>query len=1130
MMSARAESEHNMRTRFAVLLISSVLVMRPLLPTQAQTVGAAFSVADVEQALKSGIPNVNLIALVKQRGVDFKLTDAVEKRLRMAGANGDVLLEITRAKRSAPAQILQSLDEGQRTTDRSVSSTDVANSSLTDLLKSADMGQVEAMFELGNRYSSATGGAAKDEASASAWYRKAAERGDARSEAELANIYYLGKGVLQDYSQAELWSRKAADQGDSFGQYQLALLYNEGKGVVLDKAQAISLMTIAAGAGQPEAQVWLGDAYLQGKGIDRNYRQALGWYAEAARKDDSAGEVKIGIMYSDGYAVAHDCSQAAMWFLKASDKGYPAAQVALGDLYLSGKGIPRDYSRAEELYRKAAGAGNLDAMGDLGGMHQLGLGVESNLEVAAKWYRQAAQAGSQRGQFILGLLYLQGRGDVPQNYAEAVQWLQKAAEQGFAPAQNQLGILYFNGLGVPKSMALSAEWRQKAINQDFAPAMREAARAFVYTGSYPEAEQWFEKAELQEAFDKNHQSCGTLEEYSSEHLSELIPYTKEPLQWKSSPEYTGVRVASWCKTESSGANEIQFNLHNDRPWLIEIHIYGEPDLHFGKYRIRAFGPNESMWIAKRAVRTCAETPTLKFDVAYDAKGDTAKLEYSESGGLRVKKDHSFDIGTLIQAATLGMNAAVLAKETKFNGGQTTVSTLASAHTPTLSVSSTARPVTSPQGLTTSSPHANDPGNNLPVSGQPPPSTGGSKVGGGNTKPAAGQVSPGAGSNGSPRSGQQVANGPPSSGARATEGCATGVPGDGPAGGGGSGNCGGQGTGTALPSPRAFLAGAANQTVAGAGFPTGIGSVSVGSPGAAGCVPGDGPAGGCNGNVQTTAEVAAKNTDSTDAFPAQGNRESGGSTNTDAGAGAMNSPESSAGAASNVGGSSNPGGWNDPLAADVASSNGAPASNDGSAYPVPTEEEIADALNTGVSNFGEVSATPVATVADSNNWNQFSSSSETSPSSSSASSPSTSSDTDAPAPDATDQQIERDMAIAGKDKDALAEILPTNDISDNITEQGIAVVGSVAHQINNVINDADSSGIFSIGSPGSSASVEQMNSDIVEFTPAIGNTFANAIPGYKYATTVNQDVTNLQNYAEKKVQSISCLFSFDPYCK
>lgn len=250
----------------------------------------------------------------------------------------------------------------------------------------------------------------------------------------------------------------------------------------------------------------------------------------------------------------------------------------------------------------------------------------------------------------------------------------------------------------------------------------------------------------------------------------------------------------------------------------------------------------------------------------------------------------------------------------------------------------------------------------------------------------------------------------------------------------------------------------------------------------------------------------------------------------AGTTSRDSPQGSFGGASNVGSPPNDRTWTDPLPAGTNSSNGGPASDDGSANPVSTQVEIANTLNSGVSNSAEVSATPVATVADSSKWKQFSSSNASPPSSTSSSSPSTGSDSNVLAPDATDQQIDRDMLIAGQEKQALGKILPTNEISDKITEQGIAVEGAAAHQMNHVLNDADSSGIFSTASPRNGGSVEQINSDLEGFSPAIGDALANAIPGYKYATTIHQDLTKIQNYAEKKANSISCLFSFDPYCK
>ena len=55
--------------------------------------------AEVEDALKNGLPNARVTQLVKQFGVDFALTDEVERRLRAAGADSDLLLAIAKARK-----------------------------------------------------------------------------------------------------------------------------------------------------------------------------------------------------------------------------------------------------------------------------------------------------------------------------------------------------------------------------------------------------------------------------------------------------------------------------------------------------------------------------------------------------------------------------------------------------------------------------------------------------------------------------------------------------------------------------------------------------------------------------------------------------------------------------------------------------------------------------------------------------------------------------------------------------------------------------------------------------------------------------------------------------------------------
>jgi hypothetical protein len=170
-----------------------------------------------------------------------------------------------------------------------------------------------------------------------------------------------------------------------------------------------------------------------------------------------------------------------------------------------------------------------------------------------------------------------------------------------------------------------------------------------------------------------------------------------------------------------------------------------------------------------------------------------------------------------------------------------------------------------------------PGNDLPVAGQPQPSNGLRKVGGGDTQSAPGRGSAGTGGNASIGSGRQVVPGTPSSGGLAPAGCTPqGAPGDGPAGAGSSSNCGSQATGIGAASSGAYPSGVGYQNSLGASQQAGSGGVSAGSPVTGDCVPGDGPAGGgCNGNVQTSAQAMGTGTNTADAVPESGNQGSGG---------------------------------------------------------------------------------------------------------------------------------------------------------------------------------------------------------------------------------------------------------------
>ena len=67
-------------------------------------------------------------------------------------------------------------------------------------------------------------GVPQDNTEAVAWYRKAAEQGDAVAQQGLGYMYANGRGVPLDRIEAALWYRKAAEQGDPNAKRALELL------------------------------------------------------------------------------------------------------------------------------------------------------------------------------------------------------------------------------------------------------------------------------------------------------------------------------------------------------------------------------------------------------------------------------------------------------------------------------------------------------------------------------------------------------------------------------------------------------------------------------------------------------------------------------------------------------------------------------------------------------------------------------------------------------------------------------------------------------------------------------------------------------------------------------------------
>lgn len=143
-----------------------------------------------------------------------------------------------------------------------------------------------------------------------------------------------------------------------------------------------------------------------------------------------------------------------------------------------------DFEAAYEIWRPMAEQGDAAAQSLLGLMYHQGQGVVPDNAQAARWYRAAAEQGFGEAQYSLGVSYYHGRG-VVQDYAEAGRWFRAAAEQGVADAQFNLGVMYYNGRGVNQDDMTAHIWLNiAASNGDPEAASR---RDLIADGMTPEA-------------------------------------------------------------------------------------------------------------------------------------------------------------------------------------------------------------------------------------------------------------------------------------------------------------------------------------------------------------------------------------------------------------------------------------------------------------------------------------------------------------------------------------------------------------------------------------------------------------------------------------------------------------------
>ncbi len=340
----------------------------------------------------------------------------------------------------------------------------------------------------------------KNQLEALHWFVKAAQGGLGYAQVQMGHFYRNGLGVEPNSHQALHWYERAAHQGEVTAFLALGDLYRRGgDGLRRDPRKALDAYRQALALGSFEAEyriAWLlvqdkphhargafellqrlaedgdvkalsdlGDFYLEGRSVPRSPQKAKTYYNAAASKGDAEAAFKLGMLYQMGEGVPVDHRMAFRWFIGAAERGFAVAQLQVGHLYRDGYGIDKDYVQAAGWYRKASEQGLRVATLELADLVHAGKGVKRDLREAARLYTIAA-VHQPYAQFMLSILYAQGRG-VPPDMVKSVAYYKAATrESGVAMAQYKIAERYREGFALPSNFKEAYRWYALASEHD----------------------------------------------------------------------------------------------------------------------------------------------------------------------------------------------------------------------------------------------------------------------------------------------------------------------------------------------------------------------------------------------------------------------------------------------------------------------------------------------------------------------------------------------------------------------------------------------------------------------------------------------------------------------------------------
>lgn len=343
--------------------------------------------------------------------------------------------------------VLISRDDGQNGFRDVYNSSELfdPDKSLKDILVMANEGNTKAMLMAGIYYYYGISGG-KDERKAAMWFKKISDtESEYASVADrfIARMYYSGSMPREHQSYKKSYEYHVRSAGnDLYSAGQVGFMQTIGSGCDYDynKTEAYYL-SILDSLDNPRKDT-LCKFYIE----HGEFKKAAEIYKGMAETYPNAA-YQLGLMYKRGVLSTPfmpDYAKAAMYLQMALDNGFMMVAFELGMLYFNPTGgFRKDFSKAQKYFQRAAEKGNADAQYMLGYMYFYGH-VEKNLSLSIEYFEMAAKQGHVLSASNLALLY-----QIPEmhNYEKAFNYCKYAADCGDTPSEFVLGTMYLSGRG-----------------------------------------------------------------------------------------------------------------------------------------------------------------------------------------------------------------------------------------------------------------------------------------------------------------------------------------------------------------------------------------------------------------------------------------------------------------------------------------------------------------------------------------------------------------------------------------------------------------------------------------------------------------------------------------------------------